>query len=239
MRALLLAAGLGTRLKPITDLLPKCLVPIGGIPLLDIWLEKLVQVGVKDVLINTHYRHEMVEQHISGSPYSGYITTAYESKLLGTAGTLLKNLDFFGSEDALLIHADNYSLESLDRFITNHRHRPAECFFTMMTFRTPDPTSCGIVNVDNKGVVRQFHEKVKYPPGNLANAAIYILSSEMLQILRERFSAARDFSLDIIPYFIGHIYTYETHAALIDIGTPDRYKAANLYKSGSDYHRRL
>ena len=237
MRALLLAAGLGTRLQPITDLVPKCMVPIGGRPLIGIWLDKLFQVGVKDVLINTHYHHEMVERYISDYYNADNVTTVYESKLLGTAGTLLKNLNFFGSEDALLIHADNYCLESLDRLILAHRLRPARCLCTMMTFRTPDPASCGIVEVDEQSVVRKFHEKVEDPPGNLANCAIYILSSEMLKILGARFAAARDFSLDVIPYFIGYIYIYETVEAFIDIGTPERYHTANRYQSALDQHK--
>ena len=67
MRALLLAAGLGTRLRPITDKIPKCLVPIQGRPLLEIWLDKLCEVGVQEFLVNTHYLAAQVEEFISNS----------------------------------------------------------------------------------------------------------------------------------------------------------------------------
>ena len=64
MRAVLLAAGLGTRLRPLTDTIPKCLVPIKGKPLLDIWCETLLAAGVEKVLVNTHYKHQVVEEHL-------------------------------------------------------------------------------------------------------------------------------------------------------------------------------
>ena len=94
MRALLLAAGLGTRLKPITNNIPKCLVPIGGKPLLQIWLEKLEKAGVKKFLINTHYLHEQVESFIFKSRFKNSVELYWEKKLKGTAGTLFNNIDF-------------------------------------------------------------------------------------------------------------------------------------------------
>jgi mannose-1-phosphate guanylyltransferase len=97
MKALLLAAGLGTRLRPITEKIPKCLVPINGVPLLDIWLEKLSNIGIEEFLINTHYLHQDVENFISKNKYKKKIKTTFEEKLLGTAGTLIKNKDFFES----------------------------------------------------------------------------------------------------------------------------------------------
>ena len=180
MRALLLAAGLGTRLRPMTDTTPKCLVPVGDKPLLQIWLERLSEAGIGPFLINTHYLAEQVHEFIQSSPYRNQVTLVHEPKLLGTAGTLIRNLDFFQGEDALIIHADNYCLADFRAFKQAHEKRPAPCLMTMMTFQTDDPQSCGIVEVDDIGVVTGFHEKVKNPPGNLANGAIYILSKSML-----------------------------------------------------------
>ncbi len=78
MKALLLAAGLGTRLRPITNIIPKCLVPINGKPLLEIWLETLTKAGVKEFLINTHYLHEKVEAFVYDSKYKNVVTLVYE-----------------------------------------------------------------------------------------------------------------------------------------------------------------
>ncbi|MBT6543216.1 MAG: NTP transferase domain-containing protein, partial [Rhodobacteraceae bacterium] len=113
MRALLLAAGLGTRLRPLTNTTPKCLVPIKGQPLLGIWLERLTQAGIGQFLVNTHYLAEQVEVFIQASPYRDQVTLVNELELHGTAGTLIANLDFFQGEDGLLIHADNYCLADI------------------------------------------------------------------------------------------------------------------------------
>jgi len=227
MRALLLAAGYGTRLRPITDNVTKCLVPIKGQPLLEIWLDRLTAAGIGPFLINTHYHAEQVSAFINTSAYCNQSTLVYENVLLGTAGTLIKNIDFFQREDGLLIHADNYCLADFSAFIKAHQNRPSKCLMTMMTFRTNTPSSCGIVDLDENNVVIGFHEKVEFPPGNLANGAIYILSSELIKIVKEEYAAATDFSTEILQCFINKIYTYETQQLFIDIGTPEAYLKAN------------
>ena len=227
MRAILLAAGLGTRLRPLTNDIPKCLVPINGEPLLGIWLARLSANGVGPFLVNTHYFSRKVENFIEQCNFSEKITTIYEPELLGTAGTLLKNINFFNGEDGLLIHADNYCLENFERFLNAHQNRPAGCLMTMMTFITDDPRSCGIVELNEQNVVTKFHEKVASPPGNLANGAIYILSSQLLDQLKTKFSSAVDFSADVLPLLLGKIYAYKSQTGVIDIGTPESYRKAN------------
>ncbi len=226
MRALLLAAGLGTRLRPITDKIPKCLVPIQGKPLLEIWLDKLCEAGVQEFLVNTHYLAGQVEEFISISRHQKLVTVVNEPNLLGTAGTLHKNIDFFRGQDGMLIHADNFCLANFGAFQRAHRNRPTECLVTMMTFDTDMPSLCGIIEQDERGVVIGFHEKVDRPPGNLANGAIYLLSSEFFQILETEFRDASCFSTQILPKMMGRIYTYKTNAPLIDIGSPETYKKA-------------
>ncbi|MCB1165356.1 MAG: nucleotidyltransferase family protein [Leptospiraceae bacterium] len=219
MNAILLAAGLGTRLKPITDSIPKCLIPIHGKPLLEIWLEKLENVGVQNYLINTHHLSDQVESYIKKSRYSDRVTLSYESELLGTAGTLLANLDFFKGADGIFMHADNFMSASLAPLLLAHRQRPTRCTVTMLTFPSEVPSECGIVELDAEGVVYGFHEKVATPPGNLANGAIYVLSAEFLHDLPQFFSSAKDFSRDILPHLVNKIYSYETSGTFMDIGT--------------------
>ena len=227
MRVILLAAGLGTRLRPLTDTIPKCLVPVKGRPLLGIWLDRLTQAGIGPFLINTHYLANQVETFIDESAYGEQVTMVYEPQLLGTAGTLIANLDFFQGQDGMLVHADNYCLADLQAFEQAHRQRPPECVMTMMTFRTDTPSSCGIVELDDRGVVIGFHEKVANPPGNLANGAVYILSAELLDKLRKELHSVTDFSVEVLHRFVGSIYTYETTEVFMDIGTPKSYEAAN------------
>lgn len=229
MRAILLAAGYGTRLRPLTNKIPKCLVPIKGKPLLKIWLECLTRAGMGPFLVNTHYLAEQVEAFVQTSQYREQVRLVHEQELLGTAGTLIKNIDFFQGQDGLLIHADNYSLADLSSFLRAHQQRPPECVMTMMTFRTKDPQSCGIAVLDARGVVIEFHEKITAPPGNLANGAVYILSSELLEILKRDLFGISDFSNEVLHRFLGRIYSYETTELFLDIGTPETYAAANGY----------
>jgi mannose-1-phosphate guanylyltransferase len=227
MRAILLAAGFGTRLRPLTNTMPKCLVPIHGQPLLGIWLERLTQAGIGPFLVNTHYLADQVEQFIATSPYRDQVTLVHEPTLLGTAGTLMANLDFFQGEDGLLIHADNYCLADFREFMEAHRQRPPQCLMTVMAFRTPTPFSCGILELDDQGVVVGFHEKVAHPPGNLASGAIYLLSAEFLALAASELRMISDFSTEVIPKLMGRMFTYEVTAPFIDVGSPKAYEQAN------------
>ena len=227
MRTILLAAGFGKRLMPLTKDIPKCLVPIKGVPLLEIWLSRLVEFNLGPFLVNTHYLSNKVELHIEESKHNKKVTLVNEHVLMGTAGTLIKNLDFFQGEDGLLIHSDNYCMADFNAFVEAHQNRPKECLLTMMTFRTNNPSSCGVVELNHQGVVTNFYEKVPNPPGNLANGAIYILSAELLGMIKKELSDAKDFSTEILNRLIGRIYTYETHELFMDIGTPETYKKAN------------
>ena len=228
MRALLLAAGLGTRLRPLTETIPKSLVRIKGQPLLEIWLERLTQAGIGPFMINTHYLAEQVEAFIKTSPYSKDVILVNEPELYGTAGTLMANKDFFEGEDGLLIHADNYSLADFTAFQNAHLERPPECLMTMMTFKAVNPSSCGIVEIDSRGVVVGFHEKVANPPGNIANGAVYILSKELLKMIGHgNLYNVKDFSTEVLNLLLGQINTYKTEEIFLDIGTYENYKLAN------------
>ena len=83
MKAFLLAAGLGTRLRPITDQIPKCMLPIDGQPMLDIWLDAFDRAGVDEVLVNTHHLPEVVSQHVKQRAGSPIVKTVFEPELLG------------------------------------------------------------------------------------------------------------------------------------------------------------
>lgn len=228
MRAILLAAGFGTRLRPLTETVPKCLVPIHGRPLLDYWFENLANSGVSPLLVNTHHLHKKVEEFVRQSDYSAQVRVVYETQLLGTAGTLIANLDFFAGEDGMLIHADNYCLPDMKQFIQAHQSRPPECVMTMMTFHTDSPSTCGILELNTEGVVQAFYEKVEFPPGNLANGAIYIFSKELLGHISNNLRHITDISTELLPTLMGKIYSYQTNSVFMDIGTPENYAKANL-----------
>jgi len=223
LKTLLLAAGLGSRLRPITNDSPKCLVPINGKPLLQIWLERLSKAGFGPFLINTHYLSEKVEEFVLNSEFKDCVTLVHEKSLLGTAGTLIQNVDFFDG-DGLVLHADNLCYANLVDFRLQHENRPQGCHASMMTFITEDPSSCGIVKLDQSKVVVEFHEKSVANNGNLANAAIYIFSKEILSKIRHM--ELNDISLDLLPMMLGSIYSIETDSLMIDVGTIENYRKA-------------
>ena len=227
MRALLLAAGLGTRLRPLTDYLPKCLVPIHGRPLLDYWLETLAAGGIEEILINTHYLAPLVVEFLSESTWARHVKLVHEDRLLGTGGTILKNRGFFENEAFIVAHADNLTLFDVSDFVKCHASRPADTELTMMVFETPDPRSCGIVELDEKGVVQAFHEKVSSPPGNLANAAVYILEPSIVDFMAALGKEAIDFSTEVIPAMMGRISTFPNSSYHRDIGTIASWSQAN------------
>lgn len=227
VNVLLLSAGYGKRLRPLTNSIPKCLVTINGKVLLDIWLKNLIGYRFESFVINTHYLHNKVNKYIVDSIYKDKVKLVYEDQLRGTAGTLINNINSFKGDDLLMAHADNYCFPDFEKFKQAHQNRPKGCLLTMMTFNTESPTECGIVELDSKNIVVDFYEKVKRPPSNLANAAVYILSKEFLNIIASKFSHCQDFSTEILPYFLGRIFTYHHTGVFIDIGTPEAYERAN------------
>lgn len=232
IRALLLAAGLGTRLRPITDKMPKCLVQIGGRPILSYWIDKLEKIRCQKILINTHYLAEQVTSAVNLEKNKKIIDLVHETKLLGTAGTLLNNLEYFKGCTGLLIHADNYTTIDLNKLIEAHSKRPEGCLLTMLTFTTKSPQKCGIVVTDKKGIVEEFHEKIEKAPGFKANGAIYAFEEDFLDFLTKMKKEPKDISLDIIPELIGKIYTLHTEECFIDIGSLETLNEARVhYKS--------
>jgi mannose-1-phosphate guanylyltransferase len=218
VRALLLAAGLGTRLCPLTDDWPKCLMPIGERPLLEYWLETLYSTNVREVIVNLHHHSEIVQEFLNRPSFKDWVSSVYEKTLLGTAGTLRANKDFFQDCTTLLVHADNWCQCDFAGFLNYHRkNRPEHCSITMMTFESSTPETCGIVETDSDGVVFAFHEKSNNPPGNNANGAVYLLEPVVFKLIEEH-PVISDFSTEVLPHFIGRIATWNNSGIHRDIG---------------------
>ena len=233
MRAVLLAAGLGVRLRPLTNTVPKCLVPIRGKPLLGYWLELFLGGGVERVLVNTHHLSETVRHFVAESPWRERITLVHEDRLLGTGGTVLKNRDFFQGRAFLVAHSDNLTRFDVQAFIRRHQQRPAGTLITMITFRTDTPQTCGIVEEDPRGVVTAFHEKVANPPGERANAAVYIFEPGVVEFLAGLGKEVIDLSTEVMPAFLGRICTFHNSDYHRDIGTPGSLQQAEPEFSGA------
>jgi mannose-1-phosphate guanylyltransferase len=221
MRALLLAAGMGLRLLPITAATAKCMVEINGRPLLDYWLELLFAGGVERGLVNTHWLEDQVIDFVKASRWADRIDLVHEEELLGTGGTVLANRDWFAGQPFIVAHADNLTDFDVGGFIAAHRRRPAGHAVTMLGFRTDTPRSCGILELDRSNTVVAFHEKVDNPPGNLANGAVYLFESEVVDTIASFGRPIVDLSTEIIPRYVGRILCVETSGYHRDIGTPE------------------
>src|SRR4051812_23195486 len=132
MHALLLAAGIGSRLRPLTETVPKCLVTIHDRPLIDYWMDLLFEAGFERALVNTHWLAEKVAAHLAASKWRDKIDTIHETELLGPGGTILANRAYFGDRPFLVAHADNLTDFDVKALIAAHEARPEDCVITML-----------------------------------------------------------------------------------------------------------
>ncbi len=180
MRAILLAAGLGTRLRPLTDTLPKCLVPIHDRPLLVYWLEALFDDRrIERVLINTHYLAEQVRAVVAGVPWRDRIDMVHEPHLLGTGGTVLANRAWCGRPPIFVAHADNLTDAPPSHSSTRTSPHDPDVAMTLLAFRT-ERRNTAASSSSMTAARHRFHEKVADPPGNLANGAVYVFEDEVV-----------------------------------------------------------
>lgn len=220
VKALLLAGGLGTRLRPLTLNTPKCLVPIAGKPMLDYWYDALEAAGVAEVLLNTHHLVDQVRDHIvaANAARTLNVTESYEPALLGSAGTVHANRDWADDADAVLvIYADNLSTIDLSNFIAAHGAHDHP--MTMALFHTAYPKQCGIATLDDTGLITAFVEKPEHPASDLANAGLYMLDAQAWRDIAD--SDVFDFGHDVLPHYVGRMQGVSFDGYHRDIGNPE------------------
>ncbi len=225
-KALLLAGGKGTRLQPLTNDLPKCLIPINeNKPILDYWLDTLEKAGINEILINTHHHRDQVVDYIqkTNASRSIHLHEAHEPELLGSAGTIHANHDWLDdAEHGVIIYADNLSNVDLTPICQDHQAHNAP--FTMMLFHTPKPSECGIAELDENNCITAFIEKPASPRSNLANAGLYIVTAEAYREIAQ--ANAFDLGFDILPKFVGRMRGYTFNGYHRDIGNHDALEHA-------------
>ena len=225
MKAFLLAAGNGERLRPLTDTIPKCLVPIQSVPLLSIWLELCQLHGVDEVLVNTHAHCDVVQSYLREHRAGINVRITEEEVLLGSAGTLLANRNWVRSErDFWVFYGDVLTNMDLTRMLKFHRSR--NHMATIGVYKVPNPKQCGIVTVDQEGVVREFTEKPANPSGNLAFAGVLLATPAIFSVMPHRIPA--DIGFDVLPNLVGRMAAYPICEYLFDIGSPTSYQHAQL-----------
>ncbi len=224
MKAFLLAAGHGTRLQPLTDTVPKCLLPIRGTPLLEIWLETCRRFGIAEVLINIYSHADAVETFlIERQSATPKVKIIRESELLGSAGTLEVNRAWVDCEECFWVfYADVLNRVDLNAMLQLHKSRnPAA---TLGVYAVSDPERCGIVETLEDGTVLKFVEKPKQPRSNLAFSGLLIGTYSLLDAIPSRKPA--DIGFDVLPKLAGKMLAYPINDYLIDIGTMHNYQEA-------------
>lgn len=228
MKAMILAAGEGTRLRPLTAALPKPMAPIVGAPLLARTLSWLAEEGVKEAAINLFHLPQVIVEHF-GYEYAGIrLRYSFEANLMGTAGGLKPCDRIFEDAPFYVIYGDNLVRADLRSLFQFHMSRGAMA--TMALFQHPNPAAAGIVGVDSSGRVTRFMEKP--PPDQIfadtANAGIYVLDPAVLRHIPDQTPC--DFGRDIFPSLLAQgisLCGTPLNGYLQDTGTPDQYRKAN------------
>jgi mannose-1-phosphate guanylyltransferase len=224
MKAFLLAAGNGTRLRPITDNIPKCLVPIQGMPMLAIWLRLCKTLGVTDVLINLHAHADVVRTFLQQCGEDDVrVHVAEEKQLLGSAGTLRANRKWVEGEDLFWVfYADVLHCANLPAMLQMHRQRKLTA--TLGVYEVPDPSRCGIVTANSQDIIENFVEKPKAPKSNLAFSGLMIGTPALLDAIPDHIPS--DIGFDVLPKLKNQMVAFRIRDYLIDVGTLENYKKA-------------
>jgi mannose-1-phosphate guanylyltransferase len=221
MKAVLLAAGLGTRMGEITRTTPKCLLPIAGRPLLGRWFEQLARAGVAEVLVNTHHLASQVRDYVEAERPPLPVRLVHEPTLLGSAGTLAENRGWLAGEPAfLVVYADNASTVDLRELVREHRE---DCVATLGLFRVPDPERRGVVELDAAGAVVAFVEKPARPRSNLAWAGLLVGTPALLDAIPAERPC--DLGHHVLPRLQGRMRGVGIHGYHADVGTPEAWRA--------------
>lgn len=229
MKALLLAAGFGPRLGNLTKNTPKPLIKVNNKPILAFCLEQLMDAGVSEVIINTHYLADQITEFVNKNVLPIKIVISHEAELLGTAGTLKKHIDRLAEEDFIVMHADNYFADTIRSFANDHQSRKVGIYGSLGIFETTTPENCGVVILNNDRTIREFYEKVSNPPSNLANAAIYIFTPLVRESLMALKEGENDISRNLIPMIMNGLYAHHFEGLFVDIGSPDGLRKAENY----------
>jgi mannose-1-phosphate guanylyltransferase/phosphomannomutase len=228
MKGMILAAGEGTRLRPLTNHLPKPMLPLAGRPLLEHTITHLRDCGIDDLAVNLyHLPHAVMDYFGRGSRWDVNLRYSVEQQLLGSAGGV-KRLQPFFDETFVVYYGEVFTRANLRLMVEQHQQSGA--LATMGLYRVPDPWNRGIVELDENQTITRFAEK---PPreevfSDLANAGIYVLEPEVLDYIPS--AQSYDFGHDVFPAMLAQgarVDGYIIEEWLIDIGLLEKYEEAN------------
>lgn len=226
MKAVILAAGLGTRMQKSFPNIPKVMIPIGGKPLLERSILHLKKYGFDEIYINLHYLPYKIKNYFgNGKKFGVKIIYSFEPQILGTAGALV-NFKKYLTETFLVLYGDVFTILNLEKFLNFHRVKKGQA--TLLVHTTNHPEDSDLVKVNKEGRIVKFYLKPHKKPvadTDLSSAAIYDLEPEVLKFLPNKFST--DFLHDFFPILLKKdlkLYGYISEEYTKDIGAPERYR---------------
>ncbi|MEM2956386.1 MAG: nucleotidyltransferase family protein [Candidatus Pacearchaeota archaeon] len=229
IKAIILAAGIGSRMAEMTKDTPKVMLRLNEKPIIQYQIEMLKNYGVKEVCINLHYMPEKIKEFLgNGEKFGIKIHYSYEPELLGTSGALLAFKKIL-TEDFFVIYGDVIGKVDLKRFYDFHKKNKADA--TLIVHESTHPEDSDIIQVKENRIIKLIHKPGNRNFGTLGNAAWYILSPIVFDFIPEGKS---DFVRDVFPKMLEkglRLYAYNTNEFISDVGTPERFKKVqDLYE---------
>ncbi len=226
-KAMVMSAGMGSRLEPLTLLVPKPLVPVCNRPVMDILFENLASIGIKNVICNTYYLADQIIQRYKQNDLGINFNYITEETLSGTAGGLKKCQFFFDKgEDFLVLSADGLTNADILRGIDVHKKSNAIATIGIKQISREDVSNFGVVVTDKDGFVTEFQEKppIEEAKSNFINTGIYIFNYKIFDYIPE--NTFYDFAKNVFPKLLleKQINTFEVKEYWSDIGTLEQYK---------------
>jgi mannose-1-phosphate guanylyltransferase len=224
--AIVLCGGAGSRLRPLTDG-PKAMVAVGGRPFLELLLHQLRRWGVERVILAVGYRGDAIHSHFGDESFGLQLLYSPELMPLGTGGALRNAADLIQSSMALVLNGDSYTNADLDRFLIRHDESRAD--MSVLVVPPDGREDCGTVLVDASGKLLAFQEKQPHVGPKYINAGIYLFSRQMLQEIPDGIEVSLE--RELVPQWLERgksIGATVEHATCYDIGTPERYRGAQM-----------
>jgi D-glycero-alpha-D-manno-heptose 1-phosphate guanylyltransferase len=224
MTAVILAGGLGTRLRSVVPDKPKVLAVIGGRPFIEYLLDRLGQEGIQSVVLCTGYMGDQIQVRLGTAYNKIALHYSREPHPLGTGGALRLALPMLESDTVLVLNGDSYCGARLNEFIVWHAERQSHA--TILLTKTEDTRRYGRVQIDDKGRILQFMEKTDTQGPGWINAGIYLVKREMIESIGT--GRAVSIEREVFPDWIGRgLHGFRSEGRLWDIGLPSAYAQAN------------
>ena len=226
-KAMVMSAGMGSRLEPLTLQVPKPLVPVCNRPVMDILFESLAQIGIKDVICNTYYLAEQIIKRYQNQSFGINFNYIKEETLSGTAGGVKKCQFFFDKdEDFVVFSADGLTNADIRHGIEIHQKSGAVATIGVKQIKKEEVSHFGVVVTDTNGYITEFQEKpsVLEAKSNYINTGIYIFNSKIFDYIPA--DTFYDFAKNVFPQLLleHQINTFVIDDYWSDIGTLDQYK---------------